>query len=213
MTYNTLASIATIPGREKAIVEAANSLSPQVDQVYIYEGWVDQGDSVKFNGPRLHDAEYYFTADDDLIYPADYVETMIAKIEEYDRKRIVTCQGKFFETTPVYSYYHDAEGRYQCTREVAEDVIVDVGGTGVMAWHRDTINFPESVFGRKNMADLWVAKHATEQGVEIVCIEHAADWILLSPWVDHWNWSIWAEEHKKDEYQTEVLNEILGVGV
>lgn len=209
MRHDAVASCATIKGREKALQEMIVSLRDQCGVVW-YPG-DEAGDAVKFNGHRFYKAEYFFTVDDDLIYPPDYVEYMIGKIEEYGRERIVTAHGKFFGLYPISSYYYGgATDRFYCTQAEPRDKILDVGGTGCMAWHRSTIHFPASAFeGKKNMADIWAALHAKRKGVEIVGVAHPADWIKLSPHVDHHNDTIWAWEHEKDEYQTEMVNKLI----
>jgi hypothetical protein len=52
------------------------------------------GDAIKF--AKVHETytyDYYISADDDLYYPKDYVQSRIDRIEKYDRKVIVGTHG------------------------------------------------------------------------------------------------------------------------
>jgi hypothetical protein len=75
--------MATFAGREKAVERAMQSLVNQVDEIILYDNEVNPNlyDNGKFYGLKLQRKPcYYFTADDDLIYPSNFVQTMIDAI-------------------------------------------------------------------------------------------------------------------------------------
>ena len=202
----TLISIATIPGRELALEETLASLEGQGATIMVYDG-SEAGDAAKFNGPRMAEADYYFVCDDDVIYPPDYVEHMIAKVEEYDRKCAMTIGGKRFGVTPITSYYRGSTAKYHALSTIASDEVgIDVPLTCSLVWHRDTITFPESAFKDHNMADIWAGVHCRKMGVPCVVVAHDASWIRLTDKIDHYKDTIWAWEHEQDEVQTGVIN-------
>jgi hypothetical protein len=62
--------------------------------------------------------------------------------------------------------------------EVLDEKEIQVGGSGVMCFHTsyfkpdyDKVNIP-------NIADLWIAKWAKEQGCRIIINPHPEDWII-----------------------------------
>lgn len=207
------ANIATLPDREEQLIKTVESLYNQVDKINIFlndytkiPSWCldskirtriakNVGDTGKF---MFNERGYYFSCDDDIIYPTNYVKTLKAKI----RGNIVTIHGKNFKI-PTKSYYHDAFDKIRCDRELAEDTIVQIPGTGVMAYHTDTIQFNQKDFKVPNMADIWVGIKAKQLGIPILCIAHPVSWVRLQQTKS----SIWEEHHEKDTYQTKLIND------
>ena len=225
-----IASLATIPCRERLLKNTINSLIPQVDYIYVQLNdykeiptWLEYesadhnmkvigsltsnmaGDANKFWNVENHDG-YVFTCDDDLIYPPDYTQTLTNKLQEYDNRVIVTCHGRVFPKGPIESYYADKILSYHCLYEVKQDCLVHVGGTGVMAFHTSTLDIKYSDFQQANMADVWMAKVAYQNYCPIICIEHGEGWIGYQPTPDE---TIWDRYSRFDEVQTEVINSIL----
>ncbi len=214
------AGIATIPSREYLIPAVINSISPQVDKLFIaLNGYTEVpqslskiynaecilldnslGDAAKF----YHVADcngYYFSIDDDLVYPQGCVSYMISKISQYNS--IVTLHGRRYKR-PVTSFRRGFDLNYHCLHSYDYDTELDAGGTGVMAF--DTKRFKLSVddFKLPNMADVWAAKKAHEQGVKIMGVAHRNDYLrYLSPLDTIWHNS------KDDTQQTRILREFL----
>ena len=222
-----IASVCSMPERETSLKKVIASVINQVDQVWVYlneyasvpsflvndkirvfrsqDEIGDIGDAGKFYGCEKIKG-YHFTLDDDLIYPSDYVARMIAAIEVNNRKYAITLHGRIFNRLPVNSYYHGATGRCSCLLDQTADTFVHVGGTGVGAYHTDTIQISMADFKAANMSDIWFAKVCAEQNVPILSLSHKKGWIKESTY-DH-NRTIYSSCNSSDRYQTEVLNAI-----
>jgi hypothetical protein len=191
-----IAGIATVKGRRAALHDTIDSLLPQVDSIVISNGDVI-GDAVKFSGYRPD--VFFFSCDDDLIYPPDYCDKMIACYERTGA--IVTCHGRIF-SPPITDYYRNGT-KFHCLADVEHDVTVHCGGTGVMMIAGQLFITPEN-FKEKNMADVWLAKLAYEQNVPIVCMAHKKGWIKHTDKFDLKE-TIY-ETHKSDcKVQTDVV--------
>jgi hypothetical protein len=124
----------------------------------------DLGDGYKFN--CLNESNgYFFTLDDDLIYPPNYVSYMINKIEQYNKEKIITLHGRSFIEFPIKSYYNTKSIRKHFLEENLTDEIVQVGGTGVMAFHTETLKFKKNEILIPNMADIWITKFSKEKNL------------------------------------------------
>ncbi len=191
------AQVATVPEREDMLREMVASLAPQVDQLNVFcnsykhlPGWLgafsnvdgrlmdnSTGDAAKFYG--IEELEgYILTCDDDIRYPRDYVKALINNIEKYHRQAIVSFHGRIMLPKPIESYYFDRVEGYHCLKNLDRDVRVNVAGTGVMGWHSSTIKLNYSDFKIPNMADIWMAKFATQQNVPLVVAKHPSFWII-----------------------------------
>jgi uncharacterized protein (UPF0297 family) len=223
------ASLASIPSRVQALKETIDSLINQVDCIYVYlnnyadipdylnhekikviksqEAFGDLGDAGKFY-PANQINGYHLTCDDDIIYPHDYAQTLINAIERFNRNAIITFHGRRFYSRNIQSYYHSAEVKVSCFKGFAKDLIIDVPGTGAMAYHTNTIRYSIHNFELSNMADIWAAKRAKEMNVPIMCLQHLPGWIKQSQKVNK-NDSIYMHQNRNDKLQTEILNSFL----
>lgn len=228
--------MATIERRREAVVHAARSLAPQVDRlvvvltdysdppvelvtipnvetVAVSRGNDTLGDAGKFR-PFFHRADppsgYHLTADDDLVYPGDYVERTIAAIERYERRAVISWHGRSFTRFPVRSYYRGSRVCFRCLDLVRRDHPVHCPGTGVMGWHSDTVRrepFGPDDFRAPNMADVWVGAKLQRVGIPAVCAAHDPGWItqvdteLTAP-----SLSIHATARTDDRVQTNAVN-------
>ncbi len=193
------ANFATYPPREAALKKAVESIIDQVDEVrihfneYIYQEiplhfqnmekvFCSAGDNFTDNGKFepldnfAYDTleEYYFSCDDDIIYPQDYVEKTVANIQRYGI--IVTYHGRKLQG--LDRNYYRGHKSFRCLGEVTEDVVIDVAGTGVTAF--DTRYFhPEGITQdkRQKMSDLLFSLEASKQKKVIGCCSHEAGWI------------------------------------
>lgn len=209
--------IATLKDRESSFQKVIQSIYPQVDKIIAvlnyYESvpdWIKGMDKIKavVGDNTLGDSgkflevdkcnEYYFSTDDDLLYPPTYVADMIAKIKQYHC--IVTLHGKRFDNRPIISYRRSFSLNFHCLHTQKEDVELHVGGTGTMAF--DTRFFKPSIdrFLYKNMADIWLALQASEQNVKIMGIAHKNNYLKYFVQQE----TIW-RTCKIDPYQTEIL--------
>lgn len=214
------AHIASLPERVDTLEKTVDSLSPQVDYIFVslnnyteVPSFLKQkhiiptlcdntlGDAAKFL--RVNDfGGYIFVCDDDLIYPDNYVDYMISKIEAC--KGVVSLLGKVYSTRPIKSFRTSYTELYRCLNEVVGDHKVDVCGTGAMAYHSEDIEVSVDDFHMRNMADIWMARLAHEQGVKMFAVEHPADFVEHVTYEDR----IWVGT-RDDTAQTNVLNSFL----
>lgn len=215
-----IANIASVPDRKKELARVVRDLYPQVDKINVglnnynkipvflkkekINAWVSDnsvGDAEKF---RSDDKGYYFTCDDDMLYPDDYVQTMISTLDNYNKDVILTCHGRAYKGR-VQSYNRGWAEFYHCLHEVAEDSYVTVGGTGVMLFHTDSFQMDISDFDHKNMADIFVARKAKAVDVPIVCMAHETGWIRYQETMKG-KQTIYDDTVGNDSLQTAILN-------
>lgn len=172
-----IGSMATIPIRETTHKIAVASIEDQLDTITIHDGSNDLGDANKFKGV-IGKKGYCFTMDDDIKYPSNYVDFMIGKIDQYNRKAVITLHGKILREQPITSFYEsNAFYRHRCMDAVKKDTPVHIPGTGVMGWHSDTISFSMDDFKAPNMADIWAGIKCEVEDVPRICVAHSKDFL------------------------------------
>ncbi|OKP04809.1 glycosyltransferase [Xenorhabdus eapokensis] len=194
-----IASMASIPERECNLFFSVHSIYPQVDELNVYlNGYKeipeflkrdkiniymsyqfgDFGDASKFY-PLMNKTGYLFTLDDDLIYPPDYMKKLIGKIEKYERNAFICVHGNIIDKNSIFSYYKNKKGIH-FNKSLDHDIIVNIPGTGTLAYHSSLYSFSMSSFPIKNMADIWVAVIAKKKKISIISIDRKDDWVCTS---------------------------------
>jgi len=210
--------IVSIPEREESLRLTVNSIINQVDLLFVILNGYEKIPAFLAGLPRvssvmldnsmtdaakaynIEDREgYVFLLDDDIITPKTYVSDLIEAIDKY--KCIVTLHGKTYPRP--FSSFYKIQGNYRCLGNVLKDVQVDVGGTGVMAWHTDHFKLQYSDLASPNMADIWISKRAMEQGVKIMVIAHTENYLKHVRYDD----TLFVRENKKRfAEQDKILN-------
>lgn len=226
MKENIFACIASIPSRQDSLVNTIHSLLSQVDKIYLYlnnysEPVAEQiksispvkieyviGDNSHGDAGKFHWADrlngYIALVDDDLIYPADYIQSMIGGIEKYKRKAIVCFHGRI--TNPsIKSYYRDWKNYLSYNQKTDNDTFVHIAGTGVMGWHSASFKISMSDFPSPNMADIHASIFAQKNKIPIVVLKHEANWINGTYSPDN---SIASSGMKNDKEQTDRVNDV-----
>lgn len=211
----TSINIATYPARFSNLMATLESLKGQADVIRIclneyktipealkqYECYIpttnltDNGKFLLLSKKR----EYYFSCDDDIIYPPNYVAHTVSLINKY--KCIVTYHGRLLQGLDLD--YYRGHKFWHCNRETPQHVLIDVAGTGVTAF--DTAYFNEYPIDTEyqKMSDV-VFSHAA-MNHKIMCAKKSDGWIV--PQVV--NESIYATEGRgKQINQIKLSNEI-----
>lgn len=219
--------IASIPARELLLQRTIQSLIYQVDLINVYlnnypsipkflehpkinvytsQDNRDKGDGGKFHilaSPNIYiqpRGGYYFSCDDDLIYPGDYVYNMINAIENNNRKAVIGIHGVILNEN-VKDYYRNRQV-LPCLQVNTVNTFCHILGTGAMAFHTDTIKLPTE--WNKNMADITFGITAQKQKVPMLCIKHEGDWLkYMDP-----EETIFDQQKNDCSIQTKLVNEL-----
>ncbi len=198
--------IATFKGRERYLERTIESLKGQCHKIVVYNNEIndDLTDNGKFFGLKGERKKcYYFTCDDDIIYPPDYVQKTINAIEEH--KCIITYHGRILLGKNL-NYYRNHKA-FRCLNHEPKDVEIDVAGTGVCAFRTDyfkPVNLCDSE--HQKMSDVIFSLEAAKQGKRIMMINHRANWIKDQRVPA--NQTIHGTEMNRCETQTKLANEI-----
>lgn len=182
------ANLATIKARSHTLQSVVDSLKHQVTTVRIYgNDYLPEveGDNVEvYSGNDYTDNAKFFwlpnsqgvylSCDDDIIYPSNYTETILTALKKYPNTW-VTFHGRRLlgENLPYYTGHKT----YQCLRSVDADYVIDVPGTGVSAFHTDTIKFDMREWKDYRMSDLLTGLELARNKIRIICLQHRIFWI------------------------------------
>ena len=238
-----IAGLATIARREQSLRHSVYSLMKQVDTLYVYlndykqiPSWLEQlseggvvkpilgcedlgdlGDSGKFRFIEKYNSTdtYYFSVDDDIVYPDRYVQYTILQSKRHSTCGIFTYHGRiFFDNELPLRWYFKAPQRachlYHFAVDVLQDAYVHFGGTGVMCIDLSKVQIPFELFSKeRNMADIFVGIHAQKLKTPIVLLSHSRLWIEPSVLIDIKD-SIFGTTYNSDDPKDIINRELSG---
>ena len=180
------ANIATQPKRFDFLLQMLESIDGQFDEIRLYlnnfrevpkelEKYTcyigrDLTDNGKFfwSGNKN---EYYFTLDDDVIYPPDYVEKTLPlignRIATYHGRNLFGLNQPYYDNHKIYLFY----------KKLNKEVKLDVGSTGFMAFNTNLFTPHLWKSPNKKMTDLLVALEAAMYNIDLVCLKKESNWI------------------------------------
>lgn len=213
------ANIATYPLRLDSLCNTLDSIEGQFDEVrvvlneytevpnkllkYDAEFIIPKRD-LKDNGKfySLQRDEYYFTMDDDIIYPSDYA---VAMLKELERRPIVTHHGRLL--LGKGRNYYSSHKRFHFLEEVKGAWQIDVLGTGVTAFRTNEVCPTWITYDKRQcMTDLLLSLHCAEEGIPITLLPHGYRWFGLTE--QPVGETIFEKHHKKCEVQSRIADEI-----
>jgi len=168
------------------------------------------GDAGKFFWDHKLDDSYdiYFSIDDDLIYPPDYVERSIEKLQAYNMKAVISYHGRIMQPRPISQYYRQHTWKHNCLNGCqAEDRGIDVPGSGVACWARKEMIIPYNEINLANMGDIWLARFARQRDLDIILAAHPDGWFkYLNP-----GGTIYDKYYQDSSLQAELYNNLLKI--
>lgn len=195
------ASVASFRAREQHLPTMVASILPQVDRLHVYlndyevtppallldpkvevvhgrDAIGDIGDVGKFYfQEQYRDRDVlWFTCDDDLLYPHNYVAVM-RSVSSFLINDVVSFHGSLL-SVPADTY-RNSRTTFNCLRQVRDNARVHVIGTGCAAFHLGTIVPTVNDFPVPNMADIWFAKLLQEHEIPARVLAHRAGWLQL----------------------------------
>lgn len=221
-----IASLCSIPERAELLRQTLASLAPQVDALHIYldryesipefvrnchsqvsvylsrdyPGLRDNGKFLAFTAQA--DDSYYLTADDDILYPPDYVASMIRRIEHYGRQAVIGVHGVLV-TEEAEGYFSGYRKVFVFNRELERDALVNNLGTGTVGFHSSLLRgLNMEHFREPGMADLYLSVFCKQHNIPMIAIARPEDWLqeLPSP-----NTSLYHEFLQADEQQSQLI--------
>lgn len=186
------ANMATIPPRVEIAEKAVASIIDQVDVVRIYLNNFKEVPSFIKNNPKIeyvfkgrdlnasgkhywgmNPNEYYFSIDDDIVYPPTYVRDHLNFLSRFGDRAIVSLHGNILPWRPFSKMWsHSRYIRYTCLSDLEYNYQTNLGGQGVSVRNTNIVKIDVEKFKFYNMDDIEVSIQALEQEIPIIARKH-----------------------------------------
>lgn len=211
-----IANLATYPPRAESLARVVAEIAPQVDQLNvvlneyaavpdaltIHDNVVpilpeqDLKDTGKFF-PASADADWVVLIDDDLHYPADYVETSLARIAQSGAERAVYgYHGVYYRKPGIKRLQFwkypalspDTVMRYRRVHTfwntIEHAMRVDQLGTGTVFLRGKDMPEFDFMASSQKFVDVRFALWAFRKGLACVCLPRPREWLAAEPFED-----------------------------
>lgn len=191
----TYAGMASIPSRKNSLESAVHSIYDQVDHLFVYlnnyretpsfllrpkisifrsADLGDIKDSGKFYGLTQVDRGIYFTLDDDIEYPADYVRVLTRYLAKFRYRCVVGIHGVVLPTL-AHSFFDRKVLHFE--KELSMTVPVSILGTGTTAFSIADTGIEFSIFKHHGMADISLAVFLKRNGIPALALRRDGGWL------------------------------------
>jgi hypothetical protein len=198
-THSVVAGLASVAGNEQALRATVASLLPQVDRLFVYlnrfrevprflkdhpriTACIDTdgqryGDAGKFWGlEQVHDS-IYLTCDDDIIYPIDFVASMVRELAQVEATGAVGVHGSLLLQPSMGYYAPGSRVVFHFESSLPRRRRVHILGTAACAFHTRVVRAGLGTFEAPNMADIWFARYLQRKGLPAWVIPRPAGWL------------------------------------
>jgi hypothetical protein len=225
-----IAAMATMASRQATFEQVLPVIRAQVDHVFVYlDGYAAPPAFLAgLDRVTVHHAEavgdlhcssrflclrelarpaVVVLADDDILYPPDYVATLVEVLGRLEGKAVVGVHGRIF-TPPHRSYVNNAMTlHFEAALENA--CHVHELGSGTSAFVSDRFAVDPRTWDRTDMDDLVVAIEAQKRGLPRIAVARPAGW--LKPYAQGQDDSLWVRTKKDDSEQSRRMRGLLGL--
>ncbi|WP_165855395.1 glycosyltransferase [Marinobacter sp. JSM 1782161] len=194
--WGVVAGVASFKAREDVFRESIESVKDQFDHIYVYlngygevpeflksskfsvflsEDFVDLSANGKIFSLSDVGSCYFFTLDDDILYPPDYVSVMVDTLRKYNDNVGVSVHASILPEYP--EWYYERYAMYPFQKELNSDRFVNLIGSGTFAFHTDRLKVTSEDFFPDVMVDLRFSILAKQQGMPLVCVARPEYWL------------------------------------
>lgn len=169
------------------LVQSLESIYNQVDEINVYT----TTPTIKDTKINYHVAKepnsngkfffldkvdgFYFTFNDDIIYPPNYVKETLPRFITYD---IISYGGKNFRSFPLRQYETSSRDIYSPFIELPKDKYVQFPFTGAMAFHVNDLKITYKDFDKPNMDEVIVGCLIKQTNKRTSCLKHPTNWLI-----------------------------------
>lgn len=190
-------SLASIPERAAFLKRTIQSIYKQSDQIHVYlNGYRDVPDFLIDSKIKVYRSQesgdlsangkiwflrespkrgYVFLIDDDIIYPKNYVKTMVETLKKYQHRFAACVHGSIF--SDQLQWYYQRSSMFPFKRGLAHDCLVNLPGSGTFVFNTDTLELDYDDFQPFTMVDLILGILCRNQKVPIISVARNRDWL------------------------------------
>jgi len=129
-----------------------------------------------------NDAVYYFTIDDDILYPIDYSDVLIEKMIKYENNSVCCVHGSLIDFKIENNYYKNRR-IFNFKNKIKNDITVHLPGVGTSCFYKEKVKINLNNFKTRNMSDPYIGAFLYKQNITSICVSREKNWLRdLNPY-------------------------------
>jgi len=176
------------------------------DNIILYRGDNKKGSNEKIKYINIGHNYYICLADDDLIYPNDYLNKLINGCEKYNAH--VSLHGRTIPKGIISSYYKQIGSYYRALGSVEHDVEVDITSNCGSLFKRnfyDDLDEWYNFCSTTSMDDIYVNYFAKKKGIRRMVLSHKEGYLKHKKQLIEDDY-VFSKYKNNDKVQTDFIN-------
>lgn len=197
-------AICSIPERQDALSEVVRRLLPESEGLFVYldryasvpdfllddrievyrsqdfdQDFRDNAKFLPYNKlkKKYPGGFYYFTVDDDLAYPCDYIAHQTKTLNSFKNRVVSGVHGVIYDHAPR-KYFNARVLYHYRTDSVKSPQMVNNLGTGTVAFHSDLFeNINPQEWGQGGMVDILFSIFCRQLSIPMICVPRTEFWL------------------------------------
>lgn len=144
----------------------------------IVNSFKDAGSEIRFyNYNDIPDDSYYFTIDDDILYPDDYAKIMIENMNRYENNVSCCVHGSNIDKNLNDGFYKKNRKVFHFKEELSKNIEVMIPGVGTSCFYKKNTKINIEDYKVRNMSDTYTGCFLSKQGIKRISIKREKMWI------------------------------------
>ena len=189
-------SLATTQNREKNLESIIPNILQQSDLIYVnlvgYKStpeilknnkivinrFEEAGSEIRFfNYNDILKDSYYFTIDDDILYPKDYTYKIINNMKIYNNEVVCCVHGSNIDKNLNGGFYKKNRKVFHFKEELSNNIEVMIPGVGTSCFYKGSTKINIEDYKVRNMSDTYTACFLAEQNIKRISIKRENVWL------------------------------------
>lgn len=143
----------------------------------IHHHWSKAGSQIRFQPYSRYSEAYFFTIDDDILYPPNYAEKMIAAMQYYNNRVVCCVHGNSIDLRHRSNLYSKHRKNIHFKNALAVNQGVLLPGTGTTCFYTPRVKLNFNNYIAFNMSDVYTGCFLAKQHIPVVAIQREAMWL------------------------------------
>lgn len=130
-----------------------------------------------FDYNSIPNDSYYFTIDDDILYPEDYSEIMISNMQEHNNNVVCCVHGSNIDKNLTSDFYKKNRQVFHFKDSLLNNTEVMIPGVGTSCFYKEKTKINIDNYKVSNMSDTYTACFLAEQSIKRISIKREKNWL------------------------------------
>jgi hypothetical protein len=134
-----------------------------------------------YNYNDCDDDSYFFTIDDDIVYPEDYSDVLIENMKLYDNKAVCCVHFSIIKMDNGSNLYRRCRIVHNFKNQLSKNTKAMIPGVGTSCFYKKNVIINFSDFKVPNMSDPYIANFLKKQNIDVYAIKREKLWMKSLP--------------------------------